>query len=56
MSTERGLAAAHDVWLLFTMVAKAPEDVRPADVLVFITAQRTGRSGGADERSRRVAA
>ena len=38
------LAAAYDLKVFFTVVAKAPEAVRPADVLAFITAQRTGRS------------
>jgi hypothetical protein len=49
-------AAAYDLRVFFTVGAKAPEAVRTADVLGFITAKRTGRSGGADERSRRVAA
>ena len=39
------LAAAYDLKVFFTVVAKAPEEVTPADVLGFITAQRTGRSG-----------
>jgi integrase/recombinase XerD len=41
------LAAAYDLRVFFTVVGKSVEDVRPADVLGFITAQRTGRSGGA---------
>jgi len=39
------LAAAYDLKVFFTVVAKAPDEVRPADVLGFITAQRTGRIG-----------
>ncbi len=38
-------AAASDLKVFFTMVGKPPEQVRAADVLAFITAQRTGRSG-----------
>jgi integrase len=38
-------AAAYDLKVFFTVVAKPPEQVRPADVLSFITAQRTGRAG-----------
>jgi hypothetical protein len=37
------LAAAYDLKVFFTMVGKDPADVRPADVLAFVTAQRTGR-------------
>lgn len=37
------LAAAYDLKLFFTVVAKDPPAVVPADVLGFITAQRTGR-------------
>jgi hypothetical protein len=40
------LAAASDLKVFFTVVAKPPDQVRPADVLAFITAQRTGRDGG----------
>ena len=36
-------AAAYDLKVFFTAVAKPPDQVRPADVLAFITAQRTGR-------------
>jgi len=39
------LAAASDLRVFFMMVAKPPEQVRPADVLAFVTAQRTGRGG-----------
>ena len=39
-------AAAYDLKVFFTVVAKSPEQVQPADVLAFITAQRTGRAGG----------
>jgi integrase/recombinase XerD len=39
------LAAAYDLKVFFTVVAKTPGEVRPADVLAFITAQRTGRAG-----------
>jgi hypothetical protein len=38
-------AAAYDLKVFFTVVAKPPDQVRPADVLAFITAQRTGRGG-----------
>ncbi len=40
------LAAGYDLKVFFTVVAKAPEDVRAGDVLGFITAQRTGRRLG----------
>ena len=33
------LAAAYDLKVLFTVVAKAPGEVCPADVLGFVTAQ-----------------
>ncbi len=39
------LAAGYDLKVFFTVVAKPPEAVRPADVLGFITSQRTGRAG-----------
>jgi site-specific recombinase XerD len=39
-------AAAYDLKVFFTVVARTPEQVRPADVLAFITAQRTGRGEG----------
>jgi len=38
------LAAAYDLRVFFTVVAKPPAEVVPADVLGFITAQRTGRT------------
>jgi integrase len=38
-------AAAYDLKVFFTVVGKSPGQVRPADVLAFITAQRTGRAG-----------
>lgn len=38
------LAAAYDLRVFFTSVDKAPAEVVPADVLGFITAQRTGRA------------
>jgi len=38
------LAAAYDLRVFFTVVAKPPVEVVPEDVLGFITAQRTGRS------------
>jgi integrase/recombinase XerD len=41
------LAAAYDLRVFFGVVGKPPADVEPADVLGFITAQRTGR---ADDR------
>ena len=40
------LAAAYDLKVFFTVVGKPPDQVRPADVLAFITAQRTGRPAG----------
>ena len=39
------LAAAYDLKVFFTVVARPLDQVRPADVLAFITAQRTGRGG-----------
>jgi integrase/recombinase XerD len=39
------LAAGYDLRVFFAVVGKAPEEVRPGDVLGFITAQRTGRVG-----------
>jgi site-specific recombinase XerD len=38
-------AAAYDLKVFFAVVGKPPDQVRPADVLAFITAQRTGRGG-----------
>jgi len=38
-------AAAYDLKVFFSVVGKPPEQVRAADVLAFITAQRTGRAG-----------
>ena len=40
------LAAAYDLKVFFTVVAKPPGQVRPGDVLAFITAQRMGRTSG----------
>ena len=45
------LAAAYDLRVFFGVVDKAPAQVVPADVLGFITAQRTGRSNGAGLQS-----
>jgi integrase/recombinase XerD len=39
-------AAAYDLRAFFTVVGRPPEQVRPADVLAFITAQRTGQMTG----------
>jgi integrase/recombinase XerD len=39
-------AAAYDLKVFFTAVARPPEQVRPVGVLAFITAQRAGRPGG----------
>jgi len=39
------LAAAYDLKLFFDVVAKPAEEICATDVLGFITAQRTGRSG-----------
>jgi integrase/recombinase XerD len=40
------LAAAYDLKVFFTVVGKPPDQVRPADVLAFITAQRAGQASG----------
>jgi site-specific recombinase XerD len=40
------LAAGYDLKVFFTVVDKPPEEVRPVDVLGFLTSQRTGRGGG----------
>jgi integrase/recombinase XerD len=45
-------AAAYDLKVFFTAVAKPPDQVRAADVLAFITAQRTGQAGERGARSR----
>src|SRR5258706_2305034 len=37
------LAAAYDLKVFFTVVGKPPDQVRPGDVLAFITAQRAAR-------------
>jgi integrase/recombinase XerD len=39
------LAVAYDLRVFFTVVAKEPVEVTPADVLAFITAQRAPRRG-----------
>jgi integrase/recombinase XerD len=39
-------AAAYDLKVFFTAVGRPPDQVRPADVLAFITAQRTGQVAG----------
>ena len=39
------LAAAYDLKVFFTVIAGPPDQLRSADVLAFITAQRTGRAG-----------
>jgi len=39
------LAAAYDLKVFFEVVARPPDQVQPADVLGFITAQRAGRGG-----------
>ena len=39
-------AAAYDLKVFFSVVAKRPYQIQPADVLAFVTAQRTGRGGG----------
>ena len=39
------LAVAYDLKVFFTVVGKTPRRVRPADVLAFMTAQRTGGDG-----------
>jgi len=40
------LAAAYDLKVFFTVVGKPPQEVGAADVLAFVTAQRTGRAEG----------
>src|SRR3974390_3709543 len=40
------LAAAYDLKVFFTVIAVPPDQVRPADVLAFITAQRPGPASG----------
>ncbi|MBA3368668.1 MAG: tyrosine-type recombinase/integrase [Geodermatophilaceae bacterium] len=42
------LATAYDLKVFFTVVSKPPEQVRPEDVLAFMTAQRTGQSSIAE--------
>jgi integrase/recombinase XerD len=39
------LAVAYDLKVFFTVVRKTPRRVRAADVLAFMTAQRTGGEG-----------
>jgi integrase/recombinase XerD len=46
------LAVAYDLKVFFTVVGKPVEQVRPADVLGFVTGQRAG--GGGDRRLRPV--
>jgi integrase/recombinase XerD len=46
-------AYAHDLKAFFTVVAKEPVEVRPADVMAFVTAQRRPREGS--ERVVRIA-
>src|SRR3954469_15346276 len=40
------MAAAYDLRVFFRVVGKPADAVCPADVLAFVTAQRTGRAGG----------
>ena len=44
------LAAGYDLRVFFGVVDKPAAEVRPADVLGFITAQRTGRTGCIEEQ------
>ena len=46
------LAVAYDLKVFFTVVGKPPGEVAPADVLAFITAQRTGAADRSRGRSR----
>ncbi len=39
------LAVAYDLKVFFTVVKKTPRQVRPVDVLAFMTAQRAGGEG-----------
>ena len=41
------LAVAYDLKVFFTVVGRSPKRVRPADVLAFMTAQRTGHGSAA---------
>ena len=41
------LAVAYDLKVFFTVVGKSPKRVQPADVLAFMTAQRTGHGSAA---------
>ncbi len=45
------LATAYDLKVFFTVIGKAPQDVVPADVLAFMTTQRTGQSGSGPLRA-----
>ena len=42
------LAVAYDLKVFFTVVGNSPKRVRPADVLAFMTAQRTGHGSAAE--------
>ncbi|HEY0688860.1 MAG TPA: tyrosine-type recombinase/integrase [Kribbella sp.] len=42
------LAVGYDLKVFFTVVGKSPKRVKAADVLAFMTAQRTGRSPAAE--------
>ena len=46
------LAAGYDLKVFFTVIAKTPAEVTAADVLAFITAQRTGTDAARHEVSR----
>ena len=49
------LAVAYDLKVFFTVVGKTPRQVRPADVLAFMTAQRTGGEGRLQSPARMLA-
>jgi integrase/recombinase XerD len=42
-------AYAHDLKAFFSVVAKEPVEVRPGDVIAFVTAQRRGWGGEGGE-------
>jgi hypothetical protein len=39
-----GAGRGYDLKVFFPVVGKHPQEVRPADVLAFVTAQRAGRA------------
>jgi hypothetical protein len=41
---EHGAGRGYDLKVFFAVTGKHPQEVRPADVLAFVTAQRAGRA------------